>query len=271
MRFAAGSSAAAARQFSARSISSSIEYLLWLILHHPFSGVLPREADERLKSRTYHSRSSGQLRREKFDQARTASSRACAVPHRSVHCVLPSLRDVRPTVRGVPKRLCDARPSVLGVRPSVRSVSPEQVRRPTEHARCATEPARCATERAQRRTERARRSTGWTWRAPAPGHRQAAKEGSAPASAGCDLSTRAPLNGVLRRRRSVACRKPGTVDSGAVGVNRCSRPRNARSPHAQGLSLTCGGDMLQLNLKEAAPVLLSVDGSFVAGRNPAPW
>jgi len=115
MRFAAGSSAAAARQFSARSISSSIEYLLWLILHHPFSGVLPREADERLKSRTYHSRSSGQLRREKFDQARTASSRACAVPHRSVHCVLPSLRDVRPTVRGARPRMYDGRPSVRSV------------------------------------------------------------------------------------------------------------------------------------------------------------
>ena len=51
---ALGSSAVAPRQFSARSISSSIEYLLWFILHHPFSGVPPREADERLKSRTYH-------------------------------------------------------------------------------------------------------------------------------------------------------------------------------------------------------------------------
>ena len=79
MRFAAGSSAAAARQFSARSISSSIEYLLWLILHHPFSGVLPREADERLKSRTYQSRSSGQLRREGLAQACAVSDRLCAM------------------------------------------------------------------------------------------------------------------------------------------------------------------------------------------------
>jgi len=119
---ALGSSATAPRQFSARSISSSIEYLLWLILHHPSGCVLLQEADERLKSRTYHSRSSGQLRREEFGQARTVSDRACAVPHQSVHGVLPSLYAVRPTVGGAQHRLYDGRPTVHGVGPSVRDM-----------------------------------------------------------------------------------------------------------------------------------------------------
>ncbi|PJB63719.1 MAG: hypothetical protein CO096_21340, partial [Armatimonadetes bacterium CG_4_9_14_3_um_filter_66_14] len=64
-------------------ISSSIEYLLWFILHHPFSGVPPREADERLKSGIQRGRLIVAQRREEFDRACPMPSQPCKSPNRS--------------------------------------------------------------------------------------------------------------------------------------------------------------------------------------------